>query len=362
MPPTKPLESAAGKILREYLATSGLSWRESGTSYIFTCPRCQKAEKLWMFKATGRFICFYCAEIDGFKGRPEFALADLTGLPLGQIRRDLYGDNLPPAELALDGADLEDWYGLDAAEAEVPDLTALQTMLWSPDCYPLDHRLAERARDYLRGRGIGADVGHAYDIHYNAAQTRVCFPVAYRGRLYGWQGRAVGPTEFTDPEGNVRSVPKVLTTPGLNKDQTVMFADRLENTDQIIVCEGPVDAIKCHDCVPAPGRSAGNVATMGKAVSSAQVNLFRYSGALRIYLALDPDAVAEIQRLVRDLSGYADIYWMRVPRPYKDFGEMSFEGAREAYLKAEPVTEHTAFGLLNPDHDPAMYPRLLRSR
>lgn len=360
MPPKAP-ESAAAKNIREYLATSGLKWRESQTSYIFTCPRCEKPEKLWMFKDSGRFICFYCSEIDGFKGRPEFALADLLGIPVGRIRQDLYGNSLPPAELFFDPGELEDWYDVEHDEVEAPDLTVLQTRLWGPDCYAFDHRLAERGRDYLRGRGIGPDVAHAYDIHYNAAQTRVCFPVAYRGRLYGWQGRYVGPTEFTDADGNARTIPKVLTTPGLNKDQTVMFADRLEHTDQIIVCEGPIDAIKCHDCGPGPGMSAGNVATMGKAVSQAQVSLFRYSGARRIYLALDPDAVVETQRLVRELSGYADIFWMQVPAPFKDFGEMSFADVAEAYRRAMPVNTQTVFGHVTPGL-PTKYPRPLRSR
>lgn len=363
MPPKTAPEGAGAKNLREYLATSGLKWKESQTSYIFTCPRCQKPEKLWMFKETGRFICFYCAEIDGFKGRPEFALSDLLGVNVGEVRKDLYGDSLPPAELFFDPGELENWYSDDDFEDGPPDLEALQTRLWPPDCFPIISPLAQRGRDYLAGRGIPLDLAMAYNIHYSGPQTRVCFPVEYRGKLYGWQGRFIGTTDFFNEEtGKKKTIPKVLTTPGLKKDQTVMFADRLERTDQIIICEGPVDAIKCHYCTPELGRSAGNVATMGKAVSQAQVNLIKYSGVKRIYLALDPDAAAEMERLVRSFMQYAEVYFMAVPLPYKDFGEMPCEEVVDAYRQARLLDSSVVFASLTREHQMAHSHRLAGSR
>lgn len=349
MPPKKAVRYEISKALQEFLAASGLRWKESKTSYIFTCPRCQKEEKLWMFKDTGTFICWHCAEIEGFKGRPEFALSDLTGVPVAKIRLTLYGDVLPPAELFFD-FELVDWYSDDELHDEVPDQSKLQHLLWPPDALPIDHLLARRGREYLQGRGISAELATAYDIRYSGPDTRVLFPVQYRGRLFGWQGRLIGQNEFVDPDTGVKSsIPKVMTTPGLKKDQTVMFADRLERADQVIICEGPVDAIKCHFCTPQLGVSAGNIATMGKLVSFAQINLIKYSGAKRVYLALDPDADTETERLIKEFHGFLDVYTMEVPRPHKDFGEMDVAEVVEVYRNARPANLNHARVYLNPD-------------
>src|ERR1035438_8592758 len=79
----------ADKLLA-FLEESGLSFRQNSVSYILNCPRCEKANKLYMRKSNGQFICFYCCEISGFKGRPEYALADLCQRPIETVRKALY--------------------------------------------------------------------------------------------------------------------------------------------------------------------------------------------------------------------------------------------------------------------------------
>lgn len=349
MPQKPPRDDGRAKQLREYLTTTGLKWKESQTSYIFTCPRCQKAEKLWMFKQDGRFICFYCSEIEGFKGKPEFALADMLGLQVGEIRRDLYGEVLPPSQIFFD-FEIEDWWSDDEYFEQVPDMETFPDRVWAPDCLPIEHPLASRGRKYLEGRGLSLEVASHYGIRYSGPQTRVLFPVQYKGKLFGWQGRAVGPTEFFDPDtGDKKTIPKVLTTPGLKKDQMVMFADRLVDADQAIISEGPMDAIKCHLCAP-EGRTAGNVATMGKGVSGAQINLIKYSGVRRVYLALDPDAAVETERLINEFYGFLDVYIMEPPKPYKDFGEMPMEEVADVYRRTKPAGLGRAYVYLNPDN------------
>ncbi len=321
--------------LREYLSTSGLKWKETQTSYIFDCPNCGKKDKLSMYKDNGNFVCYYCAEIDGFKGRVEFALAALLNISVKKVRSDLFGDEKRTA--GLDFSPIQPWWDEEWATEEPPNFLEMPERIWGPNAYPIDHQHARAGAEYLLGRGIDTELAGYYGIRYDPVAREVLFPVQYGGTLFGWQGRRIYNLEYEDETtGETKTVPKVITTPGLKKDRIVMFADQLAGSDQAIICEGPVDAIKCDACHP-PGEPAGNVATMGKAVSQAQINLIRYSGVSRVYLALDPDAVLETKRLIDAFDGYVETYLMEPPLPFGDFGEMSLKQVVEVYLTAPRV-------------------------
>jgi hypothetical protein len=73
-----------------------------------------------MYKDDGRFLCFYCAEINGFKGRAEYALADMLGQPPAKIAKALYGDKIPTADLFM-GFELQDWWSDDEDEFNLWD-------------------------------------------------------------------------------------------------------------------------------------------------------------------------------------------------------------------------------------------------
>jgi DNA primase len=122
-----------------------------------------------------------------------------------------------------------------------------------------------------------------------------------------------------------------------------MFADRLIGSDHVVVCEGPIDAIKMH-------KAGGNVATMGKSIGAGQVKTLRdptrlsreqmsvlsTSGVRKVYLALDPDAVKETARLAREMSDL-EVYVIRPPKGAKDIGELSLDEAHQCFLNAEPA-------------------------
>ncbi len=342
--------------LADLISNSGLRPRENKLSYIFDCPKCQKAQRLWMFKESGQFVCWYCAEINGFKGRSEFALAALLDRPVGAIRKELYGSELTTADVFFDFT-LEDHWSDDEIDIPVPDMSKLNRVLWSPDFYSIDHQFSPKGADYLAKRGISLEVAQHYGIRYSPTDRRVAFPVAYKGALFGWQARFTGETEWIDPEtGQERRILKILSTDSLSgqRDKVVQFADQLLGTDQAIVCEGPVDAIKCHLCQPAPDMPAGNVATMGKVVSDQQVALLKYSGIKRVYLALDPDAEAEVGRLVKLFEPEVEVYLMKVPKPFKDFGEMSMDAVLLAYKAARRVVTGQMFFFLKQPIDAMM--------
>lgn len=339
---------AFAKKLKDFLATSGLKWRESQTSFIFTCPRCRKEEKLWMFKGDGRFICFYCAEIEGYKGKPEFALADLLTTSVAAIRKELYGYEAPEATLFLD-IELEDWWSNDERHDEVPDLTKNPLKLWGPNAYPIDHKLAARGVEYLTGRGVNLELAMKYGLRFSGVDQRVLIPIQYRGKLFGWQARMIGPSEVTLEDGRVKKVPKILTVPeGLKKGQLLMYADQLDGAKQAIVTEGPFDGIKCDGCHE-PGEKAGNVVSLGMGVSEAQINLIKYSGVTRVYIGLDPDAAQNTERLVREFTSYQEVYVME-PHAKKDFGAMEVDEVTDVWRSAKPAMKGAVYVYLKPEY------------
>lgn len=330
------------KALRELIETGGIPFRETSVSYIFDCPRCGKPDKLYMYKETGRFCCWICKETEGFQGRPEYALADLLSQPLATLRKKLYGIEAPQGVMYLD-ISLRDWFG-DGDEVD-EDASELAEQAIPLDFYPIDHKFGRRGLEYLRSRGVDLETAKRYELRYCPPQQRLIFPIGSRGRVYGWQARKVTATEIVDEEtGEVFKTPKITTTKGLHKEQTLMFQDRMLGQEHVVFCEGPMDAIKADLC-------GGNVATMGKAVSGAQIQLLRNSGVRKVYLALDPDAGQEIYRLSRELNGDLELYDMRAPEPFKDLGEMSASEVLSLFKSAEPIQAGRLFTSFNFDRE-----------
>lgn len=301
--------------------------KHNSKSFILTCPRCMKKDKLYIRKRDGRFVCWVCAERDGFQGAPEYALTEITGRSVGELRTMLYGDDFAGADLTI-RLDFDDFLENDDDIL----LPYLQKVEEHPDFRDLDSEWGKPGADYLQARGVPLDVALRYGIRYWPARSRVIFPVVSGGHLLGWQGRTIKPTEYIDEETQeLVKIPKALTYEGLEKSSVLMFGDRLKGSDHAILTEGPMDGIKADLC-------GGNVVSMGKVVSPTQLNLLRFSGIRKLYLALDPDASLEAQKIVRKMySDEIEIYDMRPPVG-TDLGAMSFSDVYELYKSAPKVT------------------------
>lgn len=318
--------------LEQFINSSGVDFRPTNRSYVFTCPRCSKAKKLMMFKADGRFICWVCAENQGFKGRPEYALTELTGVSIKEIQRQIYGDSFD--QLPTDYLDIQ---LRDFFEDEPQELAAKhRPKAWPLDFYPMDHQHARRGLEYLQGRGIDLELAMAYDLRYCPVQRRVIFPVKVGGSLMGWQARAIFDTEWEDEDGNVFKAPKILTTG--DRDAQLMFQDRLAGMEHAVLAEGPVDGIKCH-------LAGGNVVTMGKVVARKHIEILRNSGVKRLYLAQDPDAATETMRLCQDF-GDLELYRVLPPEGYEDLGEAPLELVRDQIFSAPRIYAGQVFTYL----------------
>jgi len=339
MPPRqlRPVDSQA---LRKLIEGSSISFRLTPSSFIFTCPRCQKRDKLYIRRRDGRFICFSgsCTR-DAYSGRrPEVPLVPLLRMSLRELRIVLYGDEAP-SSIEVEPPQFFDEDDPDLVE----ELVQFKELAFSYHHYPLDHKHAARGRAYLAGRGIPVDIAMAYGVRFSPIENRVIFPVYVNGQLLGWQGRLVVTNEFLDDDkGQMGYVAKIASTPALPKEHVLMFQDRLLNQDHVVLCEGPVDAIKAHLC-------GGNVASMGKGVSPGQLAAIRMAvKALqkahrpRFYSGLDPDAQDEVGRLVGALEEDFECYQIEPPEG-KDLGALSFEEVYDLYLSARRVDSTKLF-------------------
>lgn len=332
-------------ILHNYVKSSGLKFRENTVSFIFVCPRCNKKDKLYIRKRDGQFVCWKCKETDGYRGRCEYALADLLGIPAAEVASDLYGARWAPAALQID-VDIKDWCG-EGDDLPEESETILERVAWPWNFFPLDDPRCVRGLEYLcRKRGVPLEVAQQYGVKYCPELRQVIFPVQMGGRLLGWQGRVVYNHRWIDDEGVMHEGVKSFTSHGLRAEKVLMFADRLADVDHAVVCEGPIDALKAHLC-------GGNVCTMGKGVSPFQINLLRNSGKRKIYLGLDPDAAEDTARCVRALDSDLEVYVFpelpTLPNEEKaDLGALSMEEVYDLYQRSRRVSASHLFVFLKP--------------
>jgi len=277
-----------------------------------------------MNKSNGNTRCFYCYAVTGFTrdtNRPDVPLAELCSLPLKEVRKALYGEDAKKLDFSTFSLVSDDDFG-EEFEDEIEE------QVWTPDFLPIDDPMATKGAAYLAERGIPLDVAVEYRLRYSRKERRVGFPIVQDGKMIGWQARTIVKDTKTwdEKKGKYFEGSKILTHCPSGGDSALMFSDRVTRGGHLVLCEGPVDAMKAHLC-------GGNVATMGKGVTRAKLALIKNLGVKKVYLALDPDAAAETARLAAALSDY-EIYVISPPPGYKDLGEMSFEQVHEAFLLA----------------------------
>ena len=323
----RPIDQQALKDL-----VSQLPYKEGSQSYILTCPKCSKSNKLYLRKRDGRFVCFVCRETEQFFGAAEYALKELLPLSLPELCLVLYGEQTASSNQGRLALNLRDFYGEDEQNPDEEEEGSPEPSMLPIDTFPMDASCSVSGREYLLGRGIIPSIWDKYGIVYWPSKRRVMFPVIHEGEVYGYQARTV--------LAGVQ--PKILTSTGLKRDRLLMFSDGIQEGGHAVLCEGPVDALKCD-------LMGGAVAAMGKVVTDKQIDILRKKKVKRVYLALDPDAADEMGILIKKLKPEFEVYQIKVPAPYKDLGEMSLEGAYECFLNAQVCSPaHSMFKLKTP--------------
>jgi transcription elongation factor Elf1 len=331
--------SIDAKTLARIIEAGGVPFRQNAISFIFTCPRCSKKDKLYLRKRDGQFVCWVCKETENFKGRPEWALIELyPEYTIAELKLRLYGEDLPDQlqdELVVT---FEGWGYQELDEDEISADPVPNDVFWPPQFVTFDDGVSfVKGAQYLVSRGINIEHVRTYDIRYDPTEQRVIFPVKVDGKLIGWQARSIRKTEFFDVErAKTVRIPKILTSETLRESggHWLMFQDRLKGSEHCVLAEGPVSAIKAHLC-------GGNVASMGKAVTENQLRTILRYGVKRIYLALDTDAADDVRRIVKVLKPELETYLLLPPPGRDDLGDATQEEVYEQFLRAPRVERDT---------------------
>jgi hypothetical protein len=326
--------------LNQYIKDLGLSFHETSRSFVFNCPLCNGKDKLYIRKTDGRFRCFKCITDRGFSGNVEYAIIELTDIPLPIVKKSIYGTTQEQASF-LD-LKLKDFF--DENEEEPEDIKeTLRELSWPYHCIPIIHPGAQNGLNYLQGRGISPDIATAYQIRYSPQNRAIVFPVYVGESLLGWQYRTIDKTKFLVDEG-LKESPKAWSSPNLPRDKVFMFSNRLVGATSAVLTEGPIDCIKAH-------RFGGNVAAMGKSISSTHVATILRSGIRNVYVGLDPDAFAELDPLMTKLGNDINIYKVEIPDvngQKADLGSLSMEEAYKTIMASEKMNKNKLYIWLDP--------------
>lgn len=304
----------------EFLQEYGISFKEKRRTITdLPCPDCGREDKFSILKENGSTICYRGSCSYGKKWFTDF-MVKVAGITPIAAKHRLYGNPIHD-ELKISFDD----------KPEI-DLFFDREQKIQPIQWPENHMLsivsefAPDGMNYLKSRGIPPEIATKHKMMFSPKFRRVYIPVIMNHNVYGYQGRAID---------NVPPTFKVRNNQGFQRDKLVMFLDCIQPGNHVIIAEGPFDALK-FDLV------GGAVCTMGKQVTQKQIDAINSKNPTKVYLALDDDAANEMNELVNKFS--CPIYRIEVPQSCKrrcaglekkaDFGECSFEEARQAFLDA----------------------------
>lgn len=289
--------------ISKFLSENGIDFQESSRSFITDCPKCNK-RKLYFSKDDGYFTCFHCAD-DGVKGKsPFYGLSLLTGLTKDDIKSKFEFNDFPE-------------------EIVVKVKQEYNKPVYIPKRFiSISHPDAKLGSEYILKRGVSLTVAEIYNIKYDPEKKQVIFLVMDGDKIIGYQGRSVDP--------NCPKAESKYTSPGFQKSKNFIFQSNVRG-DSVIIAEGPFSAIKFAKT------GVSFVASMGKNISSGQIEKLKSLDIKRIYLALDPDAVKEMNSFLTKYRSLFEIYYIVTPQNKEDFGACTFDECILAYRRAQQL-------------------------
>lgn len=161
----------------------------------------------------------------------------------------------------------------------------------------------------MTDRGYTADTLKYFEIGYSRVKDRIVIPVRdSQYKLVGIIGRAIH--DWQDP--------KYLYNKGFRRGDLLFNIQNAKKYDQVIVCEGSLDAVKVHQ-----SGYPNVVATLGAKVTSYQLKLLRrYFDSLIIFSDAD-SAGDEMKSAILDGCRGKEVYVMKIPDGLKDPGDMT---------------------------------------
>ena len=228
-------------------------------------------------------------------------------------------------------------------------LQRLPMMAWPSGAVPVhQHGLCFQ---YLAARGMSAEAMAAYGVHagtWGRLTNYVLFPIVMDGGMVYWQGRAA----WNPPAGLVGEQkrawvkatryrktlnpynPREGEPYQAHAGEVIYNYDRAHHEPAVVICEGPIDAMKC-------GPHA--VALLGKGTPDKIARLRRMRAQrYTIYLDRGEEEWAKALGIAAALSSYAEVYLATPPEGY-DPGALDM--AANAAVVAAAVPYMSAGGL-----------------
>lgn len=324
-------------------------WKESASKnsheYLFHCPFCQGHNLRWNAQKSC-WKCWNCNKTgDTIFLVQIFERCDREGA-IGYILDGYVGGD---AKLELsDIATLP-----DVTRVERKKLQRLPLMFWPPMVTPAT-RVYAQAYAYLLGRGITDEQIITYRIAVGLSgrlKNYVVFPVYMDGGLVYWQARATWdpPRGLSDEAKHAwikatkyrKNINPVNPPKGINRATAIDVLynyDRAKNETHVVICEGPVDAIKI-------GPHA--VALLGKGTDE-KIERLRRMRAQRYTIYLDRGKLKsgrtrteereKAEWIASELDGFAPTF-IATPPADLDPGALSQEQNSRFIDIAEPFSE-----------------------
>ena len=288
--------------------------------YLLPCPRCNSSRLRWNNKKH-TFICWGCR---------------LTGDTLFLIQIMERIDEIGALDYVIDGyvggdANLELSQLIGAApQKERVRARQLPHLLWPEGVELLTSPCAphQEAWGYLERRGLTTAAVKAYKLGYGRSGWHaryLIFPVFMGSKLVYYQGRATWdpPTGLSGEDRKqwikatgYRKTLNPPTLPGYATASEVLFNyDSAKHYSHIVICEGPIDAIKV-------GPHA--VALFGKAYSPQKVDCLMKTQARKftVYLDRGEEEWEAANRLAAQLAALGEVY-LAVPPEGRDAGDLT---------------------------------------
>ena len=184
--------------------------------------------------------------------------------------------------------------GKGCTPAEVKKITSCIYNVFKERIEVIDSKIEEELLKYRLNPDLAKKLTDAIVSIQN--KGRIVFPVKIRGLIFGWVAR-----DYTG-----QNKLKVRNSSGQFKYFCVWNYDQAQTSDELVICEGIVSAIKCG-----VGRS---IATLGKMVTPQQLFTLKKMPAKTVYICLDPDAQREaIELKKRLLPLFKDVYNVSLP-------------------------------------------------
>ncbi len=203
-----------------------------------------------------------------------------------------------------------------------------------------DNEVSRRAWVYLLGRGLTREQVFEYRVgfgRHGRLAGYVVFPIFMDGGLVYYQGRATwdppaGTSEhrraWVKATGYRKTLNPVNRDGNASAEQVLFNYDRAMVEPHVVICEGPIDAIKV-------GQHA--VALFGKVPSNTKIERLLRMHAQRYTIYLDPgdEERDSAEQLAAELSGFAPTF-IATPPDGSDPGSLSQEENRRVLGQAEP--------------------------